>query len=146
MKIFVYGTLKKGYNDNFQQGAKVVKHGMTVNKTLLMDCGHPFCIPEEYTKGYYFKDTYLGYTKGEIIIFPQEVPEVISYLDSYEGAPHYFRREKIRVMDDDMTVYNCITYIPSDHTIGTLLGDDYDRRGVEFILPERETLTLEWSR
>jgi|TARA_R110000787_G_scaffold87489_4_gene186399 gamma-glutamylcyclotransferase (GGCT)/AIG2-like uncharacterized protein YtfP len=102
MKVFVYGTLKKGGgNDIFLQNSKYLGSGWTHDKyRLFTDGSLPYVDKKES-----------NYIKGEVY----DVDEwTFMSLDNLEGHPYFYQREEtwIEVPEDEEIVkdYLCWMY------------------------------------
>jgi len=91
VKLFVYGTLRKGYgNHRFLNDERVrfLGRGETAEKYAMYCVGIPFVTKEKQ----------VSKIKGEVY----EVPEdVLSRIDSLEGHPYAYRRELTEVVLED---------------------------------------------
>ena len=93
MKIFVYGTLKRGYSNNWMmENYKYIKDTTTIKKFKMIDY-----------KGLYpylYNETGDHKIKGEIweINNPNE-------LDRFEGCPDFYYRGTIETEDGDLSCY-----------------------------------------
>lgn len=83
--VFVYGTLKFGYsNSGFLMNSEIIGRAETEGKYSLWQWDLPYLTstPNHKVKGEVYKVT----------------PNVLSYLDSLEGHPHLYKRQKIKVV------------------------------------------------
>ena len=107
MKVFVYGTLKKGGGNNaFLQNSKYLGTGWSHDKYRLFTDGS---LP-------YVDKVENNYIKGEVY----EVDEwTFMCLDNLEGHPHFYKREEVwievPVNEDDMKDYLCWMYFINEH-------------------------------
>lgn len=86
MKVFVYGTLKRGYHNNrLLHGASYLGEALTNKKYLLFGNGVPFAHPSE--KGLP--------VKGEVFEIDEKVH--LKPLDYLEGHPTSYTRKTISV-------------------------------------------------
>lgn len=85
--IFVYGTLKKGYWNNYLlDGAKFLGEALTDKPYRLLGTGVPYAVPEEYDDG--------GLpVKGEV--YEIETGRHLSRLDNLEGHPNVYTRRPL---------------------------------------------------
>jgi gamma-glutamylcyclotransferase (GGCT)/AIG2-like uncharacterized protein YtfP len=85
MRIFVYGTLKKGYGlHQVLDGCRFLGLAYTVKSHTLLDCGVPVMVPVDSVGG--------TIVQGEV--YEITSPELIKRLDQIEGA---YDRTKIKV-------------------------------------------------
>jgi gamma-glutamylcyclotransferase (GGCT)/AIG2-like uncharacterized protein YtfP len=88
-KVFVYGTLKKGYGNHYLlENAEFLGEGFTAGKFLLYNVGFPYAIPVN-------SDCENGYRlKGELYKVDFET---FLRLDRLEGYPEHYKRKIIVV-------------------------------------------------
>lgn len=113
MKIFVYGTLKKGYwNSPILGDSKLIKKHI-VKGYKLLDNGFPVAVPSE-------KDS----VSGEIWEIDPDV--TLPRLDRLEGHPHMYVRTHLP--DEDISLYvgnlnrwpvDKMTECPNDNNVYT---------------------------
>ncbi len=85
-KIFVYGTLKRGYsNHRLLTGASFLCGGRTREKYALYTSGIPFVI----------KDEKISQIQGEIYLVDETT---LANLDLLEGHPNWYCREKTEII------------------------------------------------
>ena len=83
--IFVYGTLKKGFNNNYLlNNSKFIGEAITIEKYALYQSGIPFVI----------KDKSVSKIHGEVYSVDSET---LNILDDLEGHPNCYKREEIFV-------------------------------------------------
>lgn len=84
MKVFVYGTLKRGYwNNRLLFNCEYVKDH-TLNGYKLYNAGFPVATPAEGCS-----------VVGEVFEIPKDIePQVIASLDRLEGVPTMYTREE----------------------------------------------------
>lgn len=84
-KVFVYGTLKKGFGNNYLlRDSKFIGEATTVEKYALYISGIPFVT----------KDEKISHIQGEVF---EVTKETLLKLDSLEGHPNWYKREEIFV-------------------------------------------------
>lgn len=85
-KVFVYGTLKKGYgNHSLLREAKFIGEALTLKRFRLFDVGFPYAVPSQ--RG--------ARLKGEV--YEVNSPEIMKALDWLEGYPSHYKRQVIMV-------------------------------------------------
>ena len=86
-KVFVYGTLKDGYHNNYYlRGCnKIHSTAISEDKYVLVNSGIPYAIPAEYAQDY--KPLRI---LGEIWEVDEDSME---WLDGLEGHPDWYKRE-----------------------------------------------------
>ena len=136
-KVFVYGTLKKGfYNHHLLATAKFISEATTSNTYAMI--GKDMSFP--YVLGIRTKDQGGLHIKGEIY----EVDEAtLAQLDLLEGVPHLYKKQSVLLRTDfakNSTVYETATmYVKTTPTQA-----DFAKEFIsEFTKP---TLTLPASR
>lgn len=105
MKVFVYGTLKKGFgNHRCLDGAVFLGEAVTSENYLMHDSGFPALRPSD--KG-------LG-VLGEVYEF--EDMKILERLDRLEGHPHLFERtDTVVVMTDEGEEADVQVYIGNEN-------------------------------
>lgn len=89
MKVFVYGTLKKGYGNNvLLNGTKFIEE-RTLKGYKLYDAGFPVAAPSEGNS-----------IKGEVYELPENSPN-LQWLDRLEGNGRMYNRTE----HDDVELY-----------------------------------------
>ena len=84
--LFVYGTLKKKQSNNFLLSeARFIGEGKTLQRYGLYAAGIPYVI----------KDEAISQIRGEIY---QLDARTMAVVDSLEGHPNLYRREKVKVV------------------------------------------------
>lgn len=115
-KVFVYGTLKEGYSNNFYLiGAKFLGKAATqstwamVGKTL----PYPYLLGRS-DKGHY--------VKGEVYEITEDIKRD---LDALEGVPKHYMESRITVKYDGLNVFeSVITYTKTTTTVRPSLIND----------------------
>lgn len=110
-KLFVYGTLKKGYTNHYileMLGAELIGKAMLPNSELyvgrLPDCRRlPYLIKGD------------DKVSGELYHVPKKA---LKYLDIFEGVPHFYNREKLTVTTRDDKVEAWIYVFQEDGQLG----------------------------
>ncbi len=99
-KLFVYGTLKKGFgNHSYLKGARFLGRARTKHRYALYEDGVPFLV----------KTPPIAQVKGEVYEVSEEILERI---DKLEGHPTVYRREKIEVvMEENGKVVKAWVYL-----------------------------------
>jgi len=100
MILFVYGTLKKGFeNHHFLDGAKFLGETSTIEKYPMVNIvkAYPYLINEK-GKG--------KFVKGEAYVIDIQI---LSRLDLLEGYPDHYDRANITLLVGDATL-EAITY------------------------------------
>ncbi len=89
-KLSVYGTLKKGFHNNYmlKDSQYVGKWNLPPNYTMLNLGSYPGVVPGGNTP-----------VRGEVWEVSEEV---LKRLDQFEGHPHLFKRVPV---DDDIEMY-----------------------------------------
>ena len=91
MKLFVYGTLKRGYgNHRLLRDAAFLGQAATTDKFMLVDCGFP----------YMFRPKFNLLPQKRVLgeVFETFNPEIVKDLDSLEGVEYgHYSREVIEV-------------------------------------------------
>lgn len=96
MKVFVYGTLKRGHGNNGLMetaGAKFICETTTKDEYYLVSYGIPYVVKDnkEYPRGI---RRHKGKIKGELYDVPDKN---IDILDDLEGHPNWYKRELIEL-------------------------------------------------
>ena len=109
---FVYGTLKQGFSGHrLLEGTIFVGKATTVDKYLLTSNRYPLLS----------KSQQLCRVRGECYKISKQVLE---RLDKYEGVPHYYSRDLIKVeIDDTKEVKDVYTYF-CEHERGEIIHED----------------------
>ncbi len=132
--VFVYGTLKQGYGNNYLlSNAKLISDkAYTVDKFELYDVGFP------YAKFSNSKDS--AVLKGEL--YELDSIETFRDLDNLEGYPHHYRRKMIKVIykDKDGKWKKALAWI---YYTNKPCGDKITNKKFE---PELRKKYLEWQR
>lgn len=87
MKVFVYGTLKRGYGNNRNLSSSTfISEGRTKDNYALYHCGFPKAVPEDWAKG------------DECLPVMGEIWEVggddLQRMDRLEGHPEWYVRHE----------------------------------------------------
>jgi len=89
--IFIYGSLKKGFdNHDILKDAKYISKAETIRSFAMFEetsGNYPYLLKEE-NKGY-------SKIKGELYKIYRK--DILKNIDSFEGAPNYYKREKIKI-------------------------------------------------
>lgn len=120
MRLFVYGTLKKGFRAHDileRQSAVFLKEARTIPQYQLYEINwFPGMVIDELTP---------GGVRGELYLVTQEC---LDRLDAYEGAPDLFRRHEVE-LDDGSTA---ISYLFNKEFVGkSRIEDGFWRNGKE---------------
>jgi gamma-glutamylcyclotransferase (GGCT)/AIG2-like uncharacterized protein YtfP len=103
-KVFVYGTLKKGYSNHYLLGnSKLLGKAATLSKWTMIgkDMPFPYLLEKNWDKG--------AHVKGELY---EVDATTLAKLDKLEGVPtHYKREETLVQLEDDKRSINVITYV-----------------------------------
>lgn len=86
--VFVYGTLMNKAYDGWNK----LQDATTINKYVLFDGPYPSARPIDSN------NLPNGFIKGELYVLND--PKLLDYLDSYEGHPDYYKREKVKIKVD----------------------------------------------
>jgi len=112
--VFVYGTLRSGFNNHFIMKPTVkIGIGETKNKYALYSSGIPFLVEDEQ----------VSKVKGEVYFIDQTTFEI---LDSLEGHPSWYERKLIPVMVGGKE-YIASTYFNKPNGILIKSGDYAER-------------------
>ena len=104
--VAVYGSLKKGYGNHRvmeMANGRYVGVGVTQKDEFIMDGhGYPYIIRA--------KDNPL---KRRVLVEVYEVPKegLLRHLDSLEGHPHFYKREKEKIRMENGDVVDAWLYI-----------------------------------
>ncbi len=92
--LFVYGTLKRGFsNHHFLKGARYLGPAMTLERYALYSSDYPLVVKEKaFTR-----------IKGELYLVDHPA---LKRIDTLEGHPDIYYREKILVELDSLTPAN----------------------------------------
>jgi len=101
--IFIYGSLKRGCNNNYLNKLEFVDNCITKNKFRLINGKHfPYLLNK---KGKFN-------IKGELYKINNEIDLI--EIDKFEGHPTYFKRETIEVILNNGKNINCYVYFYQD--------------------------------
>jgi gamma-glutamylaminecyclotransferase len=104
MKLFVYGTLQRGYGNNrLLKGADFIGVGLTDKRFVLYNCGFPKAVPAEIAPQHKAL-----FVRGEVWEINEDH---LSWCDRLEGHPNWYRRELQRIYMDDKGSPECYMYI-----------------------------------
>lgn len=85
-KVFVYGTLKRGFGNNrLLGGSKFLGKGVTEDKFALYESGIPFVIENES----------VSQISGEVYVVDRET---LAHLDRLEGHPNWYCRKMVNIL------------------------------------------------
>ena len=102
MKLFVYGTLKRGYGNNrILEGAKFLGEAISHSPYLLHNCGFPKAVPSEEGLP----------IMGEI--FEVSVPQ-LARCDMLEGHPNWYTRRVISATTKEGETHSVMIYEMDD--------------------------------
>lgn len=110
MKVFVYGSLKKGFWNNVVLGnSNLLGEAFTTEDFFMTSVGFPYIIPKNLvTKS----DVNLLPIKGEV--YEIDTDETLRRLDNLEGISYgHYKRTPITVIIND-NVEEVMAYIPCD--------------------------------
>lgn len=95
MKLFVYGTLKKGYgNNHLLSSSKFVRKDITLEKFILLSPSFPVAVEQENEEG--------GYIALPVAGEVWEVDEgTLARTDRLEGHPHWYCRRLVKTLGGD---------------------------------------------
>ena len=117
-KVFVYGTLKKGFgNHSLLKNAYFIGNATTIFKWVMVGKGKafPYLIEEDDKKG--------KYISGEVYLVTNR--ELLT-LDTLEGVPyHYIKQEIDIIYDKDSTLDVATTYTKAHYDINSYQVQDY---------------------
>jgi gamma-glutamylcyclotransferase (GGCT)/AIG2-like uncharacterized protein YtfP len=113
--VFVYGTLKFGFsNSGFLLDSEIIGRAETKRRYSLYEWDLPYLIKEPNHK-----------VKGEVYKINKQT---LSYLDSLEGHPYLYERQKIKVtLNGKKKDVNCWGYFwqPPKRTHWKLTNGEY---------------------
>lgn len=95
-KLFIYGTLKKGYQAHHfleEHNAVFLEEAATHPRYHLFKLG--------WYPGMVIDEELHGVVHGELY---EVTEDCLEHLDTYEGAPHLFRREEIELEDGSKAI------------------------------------------
>lgn len=99
MLLFVYGTLKKGYGNNYlleMAGADFVRKSVTKHKYYMISTGIPFVIEDNKIR----QPEILKY-KGHIVIEEYLIDKNrIHLIDELEGHPEWYTRKVVKDIEE----------------------------------------------
>lgn len=98
MKVFVYGTLKKGFGADISNFGDVTFIGNATAKGKMFSCGG-------FPAVLFDKE---GEVKGEV--YEVNDNAIMNRLDRYEGVPNLYIRKDIEVTKDDGDTESVMTY------------------------------------
>lgn len=132
MKVFVYGTLKRGYGNNrLLERAVFMTEAMTVDKFDMINSGFPVLVPSEHGLP----------VKGEVYdIGTDQV--ILDALDRLEGEGVMYDRRNIRVSWPDDEQATVGVYIGNPKYWGRKIGGTNPLTDQSYV---RDGY-LEWSR
>lgn len=89
-KLFVYGTLKRGYHNSFYlEGSKFIGEDLTVNKYFMAVSGYiPFVFED------WMEHEFKGFIKGEVYLVDSFT---LKKIDRLENHPYDYRRKKVKL-------------------------------------------------
>jgi len=126
--VFVYGTLKKGHSGSYCFGnSEYMGEAVTETKFIMSSKAHGFPRTKRDDQG--------SYIKGEV--FKVTDPSVLGSLDSYEGYPSFYDREKETVHFKDGQIEVDI-YVSKD------AADIFDHSGVQLCEPDENNIVV-WA-
>ena len=102
--IFVYGSLKRGFDNNdMLKDAQYICKAETVKS---------FAMFEEISGSYPYllKDKNKGYSKIKGELYKIYRKDILKKIDYFEGAPDYYKREKIKVKKNNKEIKLVETY------------------------------------
>lgn len=130
-RIFVYGTLKKGFGNHRVLGNSVfIGEAITVDDSFTMfDGGFPY-VSDRFTDG----------NQGRIVgeLYETDRQTILDALDRLEGVPHLYVKREIDVTTMDGSTYIAQMYVASEGT------NDYLGKKVP-MNPHGVHKLLEWS-
>lgn len=131
-RIFVYGTLKKGYGNHGVLGrSKYINEALTNSREFTMfDGGFPY-VSDSFT------DKNTGSILGELYEVDNE--QTLANLDRLEGVPTLYIKREVDVTTLDGNTYKATMYVASRGTNERLK----DRTEIE---PKGRSKILEWTR
>lgn len=106
MKLFVYGTLQRGYwNNTLLRGATLFSEGLTVKPYVLFNCGFPKAVPFVPVDASF--EAPLLPVSGELWDVEDHH---IERCDRLEGHPNWYIRKEIDVSVSDGRTYKSYIY------------------------------------
>ncbi len=89
-KLFVYGTLKRGYHNSFYlEGSKFIGEDFTINKYFMAVSGYiPFVFED------WMEHEFKGFIKGEVYLVDSFT---LKKIDRLENHPYDYRRKKVKL-------------------------------------------------
>jgi len=109
--IFVYGSLKRGFDNNdILKGAQYICQAETVRSFAMF----------EETSGnypYLLKDENQGYPKIKGELYKIYRQDILKKIDCFEGAPDYYKRERIQVKTKKKKIKLAETYFFTNTTV-----------------------------
>jgi len=111
MKIFVYGTLKKGFGNHRVLGdAKFLCEDITLYPYIMLDAGFPVVLPRA-SRGHDASGVGAGFITGEVYEIPDDEhgANVLSSLDGLEGEGRMYHRR--------------VTMTQGGHMVSMYIGD-----------------------
>jgi len=109
--IFIYGSLKKGFdNHDILKGAKYISKAETIRSFAMF----------EETSGnypYLLKEANKGYSKIKGELYKIYRKDILKKIDSFEGAPDYYKRERIQVKTKTKKIKLAETYFFTNNTV-----------------------------
>jgi len=109
--IFIYGSLKKGFdNHDILKGAKYISKAKTIRSFAMF----------EETSGnypYLLKEKNKGYPKIKGELYKINRKDILKKIDSFEGTPDYYKRERIKVKTKKKEIKIAETYFFTNNTI-----------------------------
>ena len=125
IKIFVYGTLRKHKSNNvLLEKSKYLGDYRTIDKFIMTSNGYiPFV--SDAVK--------YSHIKGEIYSVS---PSVLKVIDNLEGHPHWYRRKKIKVTNNNgKSFVNVFIYI-NDNVCRLIYNDgDFNNKERDNVIP-----------
>lgn len=130
-RIFVYGTLKRRYNNHGVLGNAVyLGEAVTVAKDFTMfDGGFPFV-----------SDGFAGDHNGSIVgeLYETSDKRILDNLDRLEGVPYLYVKSEIDVTALDGNAYQATIYVASE-------GSNARLKSKEPMKPKGRAKLLEWK-
>jgi gamma-glutamylcyclotransferase (GGCT)/AIG2-like uncharacterized protein YtfP len=118
-KVFVYGTLRKGYGNNrLLTQATFLSKGETVNKYTMFASGIP------YVNKHIETDT----IKGELYEVTDKELERLDLLEGYNPSKHedsWYKREKVDIKDENGSIEEAYIYFNDTKTNTIVESGDY---------------------
>tara|TARA_B110000091_G_scaffold214337_1_gene267107 strand:- start:2099 stop:2533 length:435 start_codon:yes stop_codon:yes gene_type:complete len=111
--VFVYGTLKSGFHNNYLLSREeYICKGETVEKYLLTEDGIPYVSDQ----------IELSHIQGEVY---KVSPDSLMDLDMLEGHPNWYERKQVKIKGNDDSVRVCWLYF-NEKSLGSLINQDGD--------------------